>query len=133
MKVYHMSAGIPTVVILTLLILASHAFGSIFSLYERIFWFDMAMHTMGGAWLAAVFITVRWFPYRTALHVIGLVLIAGLAWEIYEYGFAAWATAEFGNLGFHQPALDTLSDLLFDALGAGAVTSLLLRKQREIT
>lgn len=112
---------VPTVVILTLGILLSHFFGSIFSFYERFFWFDMVMHTLGGAWLASVFMTVRWFPYRTALHVIGLVLLAGLAWELYEYLFSVWATAEFGNLGFEQPLIDTLSDLAFDALGAAAV------------
>jgi hypothetical protein len=127
-----MPRAAPTVVILTLLILLGHALGSIFSLYEGIFWFDMAMHTLGGAWLAAVFVAVRWFPYRTAFHLVGLVLLAGLAWEIYEYGFAAWATAEFGNLGFHQPWTDTVSDLILDALGAAAVALFLFRKEREV-
>ncbi len=125
-----MKHHIPTVVILTLGILTGHFFGALFSLYETIFWFDMVMHTLGGAWLASIFITVKWFPYRTMLHLVGLVLLAGLAWEIYEYAFAAWATAEFGDLGFHQPWTDTASDLMLDAAGA-AITGLFLFHEKR--
>ena len=128
-----MLRDIPTVVILTLLFLLGHALGSTFSLYEGIFGFDMVMHALGGAWLAAVFIVVKWFPYRTMFHVIGLVLLAGLAWELYEYGFAVWATATYGDLGFHQPWTDTASDLVLDTLGAALTSLFLLPKERKVS
>lgn len=138
-----MSTGIPTIVILTIIFLAGHALGSFFSLYEQIFWFDMVMHTLGGAWLAAVFVTVgdsrfpsflRELPrFRYTLRVVLLVLIAGLAWELYQHVFAVWATARFGDLGFAQPLSDTLSDLLLDAVGAVIAALLLFRKSGSET
>lgn len=137
-----MPRHIPTVVILTLAILAGHLFGSIFSLYEGIFWFDMVMHALGGAWLAAVFIAIGAARYPSffaplslllrTLRVVLLVLLAGFAWELYEYGFAVWATAEFGDLGFAQPLADTLSDLALDVLGATVVSAFLFPKEREV-
>lgn len=138
-----MNRGTPTLVILTLVVLAGHGLGSIFSLYQAVPWFDMLMHALGGAWLASVF-AVRGplrFPSffrelslrRSMLHIIFLVLIAGTLWEIYEYGFALWAIAQFGDLGFFQPLIDTLSDLLLDVVGAAAVALLLFPKKREIS
>lgn len=136
-----MSRRTPTVVILTLLVLAGHAVGSIFTLYEEIFWFDMVMHALGGAWLAAVafaLLPARYPaifaspPRRTFLAVVALVTVAGILWEIYEFGFAAWATAQFGDLGFHQPWTDTVSDLFLDIAGAALTALFLLREEREI-
>lgn len=137
-----MNRGAPTVVILTLAVLAGHGLGSFFSLYQAVPSFDMLMHALGGAWLASVF-AVRGpshFPSffrglslrRFMLHIIFLVLLAGTLWEIYEYGFALWAIARFGDLGFSQPLIDTLSDLLLDAAGAAIVALLLFREEREV-
>lgn len=137
-----MVPGAPTLVILTVILLASHGIGSFFSLYERIFWFDMALHMLGGAWLASIFAVVgplrfpsffEGLPRRQYIfHVVFLTLIGGLLWEIYEYGFATWATTQFGDLGFGQPLIDTLSDLLLDALGATLTALFLFREEREV-
>lgn len=145
-----MRTGAPTVVILTLIFLAGHALGSFFSLYEDIAWFDMVMHALGGAWLAAIFIVLGPLRYpsyfavtslnranfssrtRVMLRVVFLVLLAGGLWELYEYGFAVWATTRFGNLGFFQPTLDTLSDLLLDAAGAVPIALFFFREEREV-
>ena len=156
-----MRRGAPTLVILTLFLLASHGIGSFFSLYGAFWWFDMALHTLGGAWLASIFITLGPLRYpsyfaltslnhatgvigrnywiisspllRYVLRIIFLVLIAGTLWELYEYGFAVWATSRFGDLGFSQPPIDTLTDLVLDVLGAAVITLFLLRKKREIS
>ncbi|MDP3975052.1 MAG: hypothetical protein Q8P88_02070 [Candidatus Jorgensenbacteria bacterium] len=138
-----MRRGASTLVILTIFLLTSHGIGSFFSLYERISWFDMALHTLGGAWLASIFIVMGLPRYpsffaklprlRYVLRVMFLVLIAGVLWELYEYGFAVWATTRFGNLGFSQPLIDTLSDLLSDAAGAAPVALFLFCKEREVS
>jgi hypothetical protein len=137
-----MRRGRPILVILTFLFLASHGIGSFFSLYEQISWFDILLHVLGGAWLASIFVVLGPLRYpsyfaglplfRSMLRIVFLVLTAGILWELYEYGFAVWATARFGNLGFSQPFLDTLSDLLLDILGAAVITLLLLREKREV-
>jgi len=137
-----MSRTVPTVVILTLIILVSHGLGSLFSLYEAISWFDMVMHALGGAWLAAVstFLLARRFPKllegrprRSRIAAVALLVLAGGAlWELYELAFAAWTTATYGDLGFYQPWIDTVSDLVLDVLGAVAVALFLLPKEREV-
>lgn len=137
-----MVPGTPTLVILTVILLVSHGIGSFFSLYTQIFWFDMVLHTLGGAWLASIFAVLGplRFPSffrgislrRYTLNIVFLVLIAGTLWEIYEYGFSLWAIGRFGDLGFSQPLIDTLSDLLLDAAGAALVASLLFREEREV-
>lgn len=137
-----MSRNAPTVVILTFLILAGHATASVFDLYTKIFWFDMVMHTLGGAWLASVCIAVGVLRYPAffsgrsrasrVLRVITLVLLLGLGWELYEYCFGVWATAKFGDLGFMQPWTDTVSDLFLDVAGAALTALFLFRKEREV-
>jgi hypothetical protein len=128
-----MDRSAKALVILTLFLLGSHTLGAVFSLYERISWFDMVMHALGGAWLAAVVIAVTLprFPalpprFLSPLTVIGLVLVGGLLWEAYELGFAAYATTAYGDLGFYQSWADTMADLTLDIVGAAALGLLLL-------
>ncbi|MFH0806269.1 MAG: hypothetical protein V1885_00915 [Candidatus Brennerbacteria bacterium] len=140
--VYHMATGTPILVILTLFLLALYGIGSFFSLYTQFSWFDMVLHALGGAWLASIFAAlgplrypsffIGFPPFRYVLRIVFLVLIAGGLWEIYEYGFALWATARFGDLNFFQPTIDTLSDLALDAVGAAVVVLFLFREEREV-
>lgn len=132
-----MQHSVHAVVILTLFLLLGHVLGSVFSLYEEVFWFDMLMHALGGAWLAAILLTVgaRRFPrlFMDAPFSDGLrrlilaVVLMGMAWELYEFGFAFYATTAYGNLGFYQTWGDTVFDLILDAAGAALAGTSLLR------
>lgn len=130
-----------TLIFTTLLVLVFHALGSFFALYELLPWFDVVMHALGGAWLAAlavIFLT-RYSPSSLpsarglyVTRIVWVVLALGILWELYELGFAVYATATYGNLGFYQKWTDTASDLMLDAVG-GAVTALLLfREERKV-
>ncbi|MBI2279054.1 MAG: hypothetical protein HYU81_03265 [Candidatus Brennerbacteria bacterium] len=134
-----MSRGTPTLVILTFLVLTMNHLASVFGWYTELPWFDMVMHALGGAWIAAIAIVVgaRRFPNffgvpfpKNLLRVVIAVLAAGALWEVYELGFAAWATAAHGDLGFYQPWTDTASDFFFDAAGAAFAGTLLLNFSR---
>lgn len=131
-----MRRGTPILVILTLAILVAETLASIFGWYERFPWFDMVMHTLGGAWVAVILLVAggrrlpRWFAHgkdhARLFRVVAGVLFVGALWELYELGFAFYATGAFGDLGFYQGWTDTLSDLALDGAGATATGFFLL-------
>ncbi len=100
-----------------------------FYLYDKIWWLDIVMHLVGGAWLALVFefIAKRFWnlSYKNlAVRLIlgcGFVLIVGLFWEIfYEYLFLDVLIFKKHPLDqvfdpFNLP--DTFKDLLNDVIG----------------
>lgn len=113
---------------LLLVIAVAHTFANEYSWYWTVRWFDMPMHFAGGAWVSGVVLWYRFFSQgMVAPHVSfkSLVLwgvlgalVVGLGWEIYE------STVSFFIEGRINDILDTVSDLLFDALGAFAVVCL---------
>jgi len=116
-----------------------------FSWYWLIWWFDLMMHFLGGLGLGLVllglgvlrFPTPVWSERRQLLvGVIGLVIIIGLVWEMFEF------TTD-RRLGNHlvvktpdklqQGAADTATDLLSDLIGvtvAAGVFNLILWKNK---
>lgn len=77
-------------------------------LYWRFVWFDVPMHFLGGATIAA-FLVALLMHFRPRLFVVGVVIIS-LGWEGFELlsGFPRESNFVF----------DTSLDLLMDALGA---------------
>jgi len=86
-------------------------------LYWRFLWFDMPMHILGGLCAALGYSILPFIRVRRAGQgetmgwYLAVVLIIGVAWEIFEYA-AGISLAREVNL-----ALDTGLDLVMDVLG----------------
>ena len=108
-------------------------FGTHFSLYWIVFWFDFLMHFLGGAWIALI--TYILFSYaekerNTAipplvLCIAMMVILVGVMWEWLEI-----------NNGLSQLEknyfIDTLSDFVFDVTGASALYLFISKKANFI-
>ena len=93
------------------------------SLYWTVWWFDIAMHFLGGALIA--FITLffiydsKFFNFSIRKPIVifaaslGATLIVGLSWELWEL-FVGFTDA-------YKDQVDTIADLINDTLGAIAV------------
>lgn len=102
-------------------------------LYFYIWWLDIPMHVVSGAWLAAVMLSLiathpRLSGIRTDAAVafwfsIGTVMLIGVVWELFE--FRLDPLVRFAP----HDAADTISDLFSDLLGAvcGALLVLKMR------
>lgn len=91
-----------------------HSLGSIFDWYTIFPSFDKYTHFLGGVFVLCgllLYITKRNRPY-SRLGLIIAVIIVGLLWEGYEYLVQHYTGASLATLP------DSLSDLLFDTLGA---------------
>lgn len=107
--------------VLVIAIAAINFFAHQYYWYRLFPWFDMMMHFAGGAWLSG---TVIWWRYRRTppdvkLPIknlffvgVGTALLVGVFWEGYEAVVASLVEGRVNALS------DTLSDILFDALGA---------------
>ena len=93
---------------------------TIFYLHWTLWWFDVILHFLGGAW-AAMTILLIWHngssllkPSRLKIVWIGVIgaFIIGFMWEIYELLIGATA---FGDGIFYWR--DTYSDLIMDVCG----------------
>lgn len=97
-------------------------FGIYFSLYWLIPWFDIFMHILGGAWIALI--TYIFYSYTAnengatnpplVLCIIMTVILIGVLWEWYELTNGL----THSEINYFR---DTLSDLIFDIIGASAV------------
>ena len=82
-------------------------------LYWHYAWFDLITHFLGGMWVAllsAWLITFKAGPIR-AREIIGIVLVVGIGWELFELFFGLTSIADRGY------AFDTAHDLLMDFCG----------------
>ncbi len=104
---------------LVLFISIVNALATVFSWYWRIPWLDMPMHFLGGFWVSSV---AMWWFYSQIIDFkhrnififsIGVVLIIGSLWEIFGFGIDKFTLVSRSDL-----ALDTISDIIFDVIGA---------------
>jgi hypothetical protein len=105
-----------------------HIFGSTFYIYWTVWWFDNAMHFIGGLSLGLLSLWIAYMsgffgvmvPTRVRVFVTVLlsVLVIGMGWEVFEYYFGI-ANPTLGETYFK----DTIYDLTFDLLGAAIVGS----------
>lgn len=100
-------------------------------LYWTFWWFDVPMHTLGGLWLSAIvfFLFVKdraFFAGASGRLIFSFFVVTavsiGVFWEILE------VVADATMVLKENYALDTLSDFLFDAVGA-TIFYLLVKKQ----
>ena len=85
--------------------------------YWEYWWFDIIMHFLGGFFIALfVYWLLRneWKNLITRVYefwlVLVLVLIVGVAWEVFEFMFDAYNARNY--------TLDTTLDMLMDGVGA---------------
>ena len=92
----------------------------VFYLHWTLWWFDVVLHFLGGAWAAMTVIFV-WHYHRVSINtsqlkiiwvgVIGAFFI-GFMWEIYELSISATSFAD--GISYVR---DTTSDLVMDCCG----------------
>lgn len=86
------------------------------ALFNDLYWIvpslDLATHFLGGVWSALFFYWLGAVFHRvpSSVHVVALVLVLGVAWEIFELSFGISAATDY--------AIDTLTDLSMDVVGA---------------
>jgi hypothetical protein len=119
-----------------------HSVGMV-GLYDRVWWWDHLTHTFSATVVSVIAYTVVWAvdvydddlylpPPFTTVFVLALVLGMGVLWEVAEF-VAREAAIALGQ----QPVLilygleDSMFDLVFDLVGAVAVTALATTRLRR--
>lgn len=111
--------------LLTCIILyASFALGEARDYYERIWWWDLAIHglsamTMGIIGFLCIYVfymtnRIRIVPGWIATITFALAISVGTLWEIFEYLADLWLGLNMQKSGLD----DTMTDLMIDAAGA---------------
>jgi hypothetical protein len=113
-----------------------HALASWLDWYELFPWFDILMHTLGGAWVASIVLCVarvRNLPFFTSnrvwIHIlvtVALTALIGIWWEFFEYALFTVIAHVPQPPGLYE---DTLLDLLMDTIGGLFVALTTLRKK----
>jgi hypothetical protein len=116
---------IPFVAAVTLFVVASIFMGEAFDFYERVWWWDIALHgssAIGFGLVGFIFVLMMFEGNRFAappgalcLMAFGLAVTVGACWEIFEF----LMDQSFG-LNMQKSGLqDTMEDLIVDVIGAG--------------
>jgi hypothetical protein len=103
---------------------ASYALGEVGDFYERIWWWDMALHGLSAVITGLIgFLSIYVFymtqrvhvePIYVAIITFGLAVAVGTLWEIFEF-LADW----FFGLNMQRSGLvDTMTDLMINSAGA---------------
>jgi hypothetical protein len=121
------------------LILAIHSIALSNYWYNSIWWLDIPMHLIGGAWVSLLFFSLffkklacfqdKWRNLSLIILSVSFVALIGVLWEFYEYLFDVFVlkthplafVTDPGNLP------DTIADLFNDLIG-GAATAMLIQK-----
>lgn len=118
--------------VITLFIFAAQILGEIGDFYEKISWWDTMLHTISGIVLGLVGflfvyllnekgnLNVNLSPKFVVLFAFCFALTMGVFWEFFEFG--ADRLLGFNMQKFRLPGqdglVDTMSDLIVDAIGA---------------
>ena len=92
--------------------------------YNLIWYFDMIMHFLSGIWVGLFFLYVfntDHFDLRSFLKIVCMVLLIGVAWEIFEF----IVNNVIGRVPFDP--IDTLSDIFWDILGGSVAVFYLFK------
>lgn len=127
---------------LFILIIGTHILALFFSWYWTFAGLDVLLHFAGGAWVALIFLWwVRRSPADTgfarscvalAVMTLSFTAFAGVLWEFFEFMFDITIGTPLELPNAQLGLRDTLSDLVFDLLGAGFVLSILKLQRHAI-
>lgn len=132
---------LPFVAATTLFVMASIFLGEVFDFYERVWWWDIALHAssaIGFGLIGFVFVFMMFEGDRFAaphwamcLLAFGLAVTVGVFWEIFEFTMDAWFGLNMQKSGLQ----DTMGDLIVDVFGAAFASGLgyayLVAKERS--
>ena len=125
----------------TALILIGHIVGSFFDVYQKLFWYDMPMHFLGGFWITSViiyFLTIHprhtlfhETPWKNIIISFGGAMIISISWEFFEM-FLSYFQNNLSCyfIGPKNRYVDTMLDLGFDMLGALFASLVLLKRNK---
>lgn len=119
-----------------LFIFATLFLGEVRDYYERIWWWDLALHGTAGILLGLIgflivyvlneseLVEVQMKPAFVALFAFFFALAIGALWEIFEFGMDELfgLTMQKPRAGDPSGLTDTMWDLVVDTLGAAAVS-----------
>ena len=111
--------------LLTCIILfASFVLGEVRDFYERIWWWDLALHGLSAMLMGFIgFLTVYVFhmthrlnvkPFHVAAFTFGFAVTIGTLWEIFEFLMDWYVGTNMQKSGL----VDTMTDLIINAIGA---------------
>lgn len=111
--------------LLTCIILfASFVLGEVRDFYERIWWWDLALHGLSAMLMGFIgFLTVYVFhmtnrlnvkPFHVAAFTFGFAVTIGTLWEIFEFLVDWYVGTNMQKSGL----VDTMTDLIINAVGA---------------
>jgi len=103
---------------------ASFALGEVRNFYEKIWWWDLALHgvfalTIGIIGFLAIYVfymtnRVRVAPIYVAIITFALAVAVGTIWEIFEFGMDWYFGLNMQKSGL----IDTMTDLMINSIGA---------------
>jgi hypothetical protein len=102
-----------------------NAYGVYSGFYERIVWYDIPMHALGGmsVFLGMLLLVQRAYAHHvssvTLLRALGVVIIVGVLWEYYELLIGAMSIDQVGY--YADTAHDIGMDLLGGIIGFGLI------------
>lgn len=119
-------------------VFASLFLGEVRSFYERIWWWDIALHASSGMLLGIVGfllvyvlneddrIDLHMHPRFVALFAFTFAVAVGALWEIYEFAMDQLVGTQMQKPMFNDPSglTDTMWDLIVDSLGALVISAL---------
>lgn len=117
-------------------IFASLFLGEVRNFYERVWWWDIALHTTSGLLLGILGfllvyvlnenerIDMHMRPRFVALFAFVFAVAAGAIWELFEFSMDQFVgtTMQKPMLGDPSGLTDTMIDLLVDAVGAAIIS-----------
>ncbi len=116
---------VPFVAAVTVFVVASIFMGEAFDFYERVWWWDLALHAssaIGFGLVGFVFVLMMFEgdrfaapPWALCLLAFGLAVTVGVSWEIFEFLMDQWLGLNMQKSGLQ----DTMEDLMVDVIGAG--------------
>lgn len=121
---FDITLPLPFVAAITVFVIASIFMGEAFDFYERVWWWDIALHAssaIGFGLIGFVFVLMMFEgdrfaapPWAMCLMAFGLAVTVGACWEIFEFLMDTW----FGFNMQKSGLLDTMGDLIVDVIGA---------------
>jgi uncharacterized membrane protein YjdF len=125
-------------VLAVVFVFAALFLGEVRSWYERIWWWDIGLHTSSGLLLGLVGfllvyvlnenarVDVHMRPRFVALFAFLFAVAVGAVWEIFEFAMDRLLGANMQKPMFGDPSglTDTMWDLIVDTLGAFAISAL---------
>lgn len=115
--------------------------GEVFDFYERLWWWDLAMHgssAIGFGLIGFVLVFMMFQGDRFAAPPVGVAFFAfcfaiaiGVSWEVFEFGMDQLFGFNMQKSGLPDTMGDLIVDMIGAALGAGAGWTYLKRKRHH--